>query len=265
MARAANRGIIQWEGNGPEETTFQQAISESDLKNKWEPILRALAAYQPPDSEIRSLLMHGGIDAQTAMALWQKNGVTPEIAQAYAYVAEHEQITQDKALAKGDILNLVQEGMISDDLAAGLLGNIGYTGQNAQYLVEMAHFRYNLEALRAGVRNVEKLYTAHKMTATAAKASMLALGIPAQQADALLKTMDVERAAQVPVFTPAQVASGLYYGIINQSEAMTMLQNLGYGEWESWYVLSLRMHGALPDQPGVPPISEPNPNVNEVP
>lgn len=252
MGRAANRGIIEWSGTGPDATTFQQAISESDLKNKWEPILKALAVYQPPNGDIKTMLMHGGIDAEQAMALWQANGVTPEIAKAYAYLAEHEQITQDKALAKGDILTLVQEGSVSDEVAEGLLANIGYSGQNAQWLVQMAHFRYNLEALRAGVRQVEKLYTAHKTTAAGAKSSLMSLGVPDAQATALLTAMDVERAAEVPTFTAAQIASGLYYGIIDQSQAMSMLQDLGWQPWDAWYVLSLRMHGPLPDQPGAP-------------
>lgn len=252
VGRMANRGIVGWSGTGASATTFEQAIAESDIKTKWTAALQALEAYQPPNGEIRTLLIHGAIDRATAVSLWTKNGVTPEIANAYAYVAEHEQITTDKALAKGDILTLVQEGVLSDDMAISALSQIGYTGSNAQTLVQMAHFRYDLDALRAGVRQVERLYTTHKISATEASAGLASLDIPDAQVAKIMEVLTAQRNAEVPTFSASQIAAGFYYGVVDQGTATNMLMNLGYLEWDAWYLLSIRAHVPLPNEPANP-------------
>lgn len=249
MGHAANRGLIPWDGTGPEALTFQQAIAESDIKTKWTPILKELARYYPPNGEIRTLLLHGGITEAQAKAFWEANGVPPELADAYLHLAQVEQVTQDKALAKGDILTLVQEQAIDDADALDMLAQIGYSGTNAEHLLEMAHFRYELEALRSVVRRVATLYTGRKITAIQAKAALEGLGMPQKQITSLLATMEHQRASEVLIPTPAQIETGFHYGIIDQATAQAMLEELGYDPWGAWFVLSARQHGKLPGEP----------------
>ena len=252
MGRAANRGIIKWKGTGSSALTFEQAIAESDIKTKWTPILEELAQYYPPNGEIRTLLMHGGIDEAQAVSLWEKNGVPEGLAKAYLHLAQIEQVTQDKALAKGDILTLVQEQALSDADALDMLGQIGYTGPNAEHLLEMAHFRYELEALRSVVRRIATLYTGRKIDAAQAKAGLEGLGMPAKQIDSLLVTLTHQREAQVLIPTPSQVEAGFHYGVIDQATAQSMLEGMGYDAWSAWFVLSGRQHGPLPGEPAKP-------------
>lgn len=252
MGHAANRGLIPWEGTGPEALTFQQAIAESDIKTKWTPILKELARYYPPNGEIRTLLLHGGLTEEQAKALWMANGVPAELADAYLHLAQVEQVTQDKALAKGDILTLVQEQAISDTDAMDMLAQIGYSGTNAEHLLEMAHFRYELEALRSVVRRIATLYTGRKINATQAKEGLTGLGLPTKQIDSLMTTLTHQREASVLVPTPAQVEGGFHYGVIDQATATSMLVGMGYDEWSAWFVLSAREHGKLPGEPAKP-------------
>jgi len=72
-----------------------------------------------------------------------------------------------------------------------------------------------------------------------------------------LATLDFQRRAEVVIPTAAQVAAGLYYQVIDQPTAMTMLEDLGYSAFDAWFVLSVRLHGPLPGAPGgyVPPAS----------
>lgn len=252
MGHAANRGLIPWDGTGPEALTFQQAIAESDIKTKWTPILKELARYYPPNGEIRTLLLHGGITEEQAKSLWMANGVPAYLADAYLHLAQIEQVTQDKALAKGDILTLVQEQAISDTDALDMLAQIGYSGVNAEHLLEMAHFRYELEALRSVVRRIATLYTGRKINATEAKAGLEGLGMPAAQIDSLLVTLTHQRESEVLVPTPSQVEAGFHYGVIDQATATSMLTGMGYDEWSAWFVLSSRQHGPLPGEPPKP-------------
>jgi hypothetical protein len=252
MGHAANRGIIPWDGTGPDALTFEQAIAESDIKTKWTPILKALAVYYPPNGEIRTLLMHGGITEAQAKDLWVKNGVPPTLADGYLHLAHIEQITQDRALAKGDILTLVQEQALSDEDALVMLAEIGYSGANAAHLLEMAHFRFALNSIQATVRRLASLYTARKITTVQAKSGLDSLGMPAAQVTDLLTTWEAERNAEALVPTPAQVVGAFFYKVIDQGTAESMLVGMGYDPWSAWLILSDRNHGPLPAEPVKP-------------
>jgi hypothetical protein len=243
MGHAANRGIIPWDGTGPDALTFAQAIAESDIKTKWTDVLKQLAIYYPPNGEIRTLLMHGGIDDATAVSLWEKNGVPSYLATAYLHLAKIEQVTQDKALAKGDILTLVQEQAITDDEALSLLSQIGYGGDNATHLLEMAHFRFELDAIKSAVRKVTSLYVSRKINATNAKAALQDIGMPQTQIDSLLVTLTHQRDAEVLVPSPSQVTGGVYYKLITPAEGQSMLEGMGYDPWSAWFVICDRLHG----------------------
>ena len=249
MGHAANRGLIDWEGTGPDALTFQQAIAESDIKTKWTPVLQKLAEYFPPPSETKTLLMHGGITIDTAIKLWQQAGISPEIAKALAHTAQIEQITQDKLLAKGDILTAVQERIMSDTDALGALAQLGYRGDVAAALIEMAHWRYNLETLRTAVRRIATLFTSFKIDANECKIAFTSLGVPDKQATELLTILGEQRAAEVVIPTAAQITGAFAYGIIDQQQAITDLGKLGYQPHDAWLVLSVRHHAKLPDEP----------------
>lgn len=252
MARAANRGLTDWDSRGSASVSFSQAISESDIKDKYIALLKALAVYWPPSGEVRTLLLHGGIDETQALAYWKANGVPDALAQGYLHLARIEQVTQDKALAKGDILTLVQEQAIGDADALTLLEQIGYTGTNADLLLQMAHFRFELDGLRAVVRRVASLYTGRKITATQAQDALVGVGLPQTQIDALVTTWTHQRDSEVLVPTPAQVTSAAYYQVITPDVALGMLEGMGYDPWSAWLVLSDRLHSALPNPPPKP-------------
>ena len=249
MARAANRGLTDWSSRGSSSISFSQAISESDVKNKYIPLLEKLAVYWPPSGEVGSLLKEGGLNVAQAEAYWKANGVPAELAKAFLYVAQIQQVTQDKALAKGDILTLVQEGAIDDADALEMLEEIGYSGANANALLAMAHFRFELGALRESVRTVSQMFTTRKITATQAKEALQGFGIPESQINKLLDTLTYEMEALRVIPTPAQIAGALYYKIIDQATAMNYLEQHGYDPVSAYIVLSDRMHGPLPNPP----------------
>jgi len=252
MIHLANRGLLAWSGTGPDALSFEQGIRESDIKDKWIPVLQKLAVYYPPNGEIRTLLLHGGIDEATALTLWKDNGVPDDVARAYLHLAQIEQVTQDKALAKADILTLVQEQALSDDNALIMLQQIGYGGTNAQHLLQMAHFRFELDAIRAAVRKVSSLYISRKINPTQAHDALVGIGMPTAQIDSLLATLTHQRDAEVATATAAEVASGFHYGVIDQPTAQSMLEGMGYDPWSAWFVLSTRQHAALPNEPVKP-------------
>jgi hypothetical protein len=259
MGRLANRGQIAWSGLGSPVISFQQGIAESDIKDKWEAAAVLLAQYWPAVGEIGSLLREGGLTETQAEAYWTAEGVPAELMAALKYVNTIQQVTQDRALAKGDILMLVQENAISDVDAETLLNQVGYSGNNAAALIAMAHFRYELEAFRTSVRTISQMFLNGSIDATKAEAGFEGLGMPQSQIDALVATLQNQRAVNTVLPTAAQIASALFYEVITQAEAQEFLVNQGYSPFNAWLVLSVRMHGPLPDPPGnfVPPTPPP--------
>ena len=249
MGHAALRGFIPWDGLGPDMTTFAQAIHESDVKDKWEPVLKEMAQYYPPPGTVRTLLMHGGITKDQAIALWQADGVPPSIASAYAHLATVEQTTQERAVVKGDVEMGVRERILSDAQATAMLGQLGYQPESADLIIKLAKWRWNLETLRSSVTHIARLYTGHKMTATEASDSFGALGIEADQVTELMATLTVQRGAETVYPTPATITGAFHYGVIDQVSAMTALEQVGYGAYDAWLELSNREHAPLPNMP----------------
>jgi hypothetical protein len=260
LGRAAMRGWIPWAGTGSPALTFQQGIAESDIKDKWYPLLEQLAQYWPAVGEIGSLLREGGLTVAQAETYWKAAGVPDELGTALLYVSQIQQVTQDRALAKGDILQLVQENAISDDDALTMLAEVGYSGDNAAFLLEGAHFRFELEAIRTSVRNVSTMYVNRSITATQAQEALQGIGMPAAQITALLDTLTNQRNAEVKIPTVAQMASALYYGIVDYATAEAFLVEQGYSTDNAWLVLSVRMHGPIDPAPAGVVVPTPPPS-----
>jgi hypothetical protein len=249
MGRLANRGQIPWRGLGSTEITFQQGIAESDIKDKWESAAELLEQYWPAVGEIGSLLREGGITESQAEAYWKAEGVPVELMGALKYVNTVQQITQDKALNVSAITTLLQENAISDQEALTLFAEVGYSGDNAEYLVESAHFRYELRALQRSVETISTNYVKRGLTATQANEGLQGLGMPESQITQLLDTLTLERNAEVQIPTVAQMASALYYGIVDYETALEFLVSQGYSEDNAWIVLSVRMHAPISPAP----------------
>jgi len=77
-AEARRRGIIDPHGKGPDSTSYDQAIAESRLHNKWGPILFALqeVLLSPPDAA--SAVVRGFIDHAEGAHLASLSGVTAD-------------------------------------------------------------------------------------------------------------------------------------------------------------------------------------------
>ncbi len=77
LAEAARRGIIDWDGVGPDKVSFAQGLSEGDTKDKYGPMLRALAVQWPSPADALDALLEGQISEAEAKQLYQRFGGDP--------------------------------------------------------------------------------------------------------------------------------------------------------------------------------------------
>lgn len=238
VAHMALRGITEWEGLGPDSVTFQQAIAESDVKTKWTENLRALAQYWPAPQEAKELYVAGGISLDQAKAYWVGSGLDDTLIAAFAHQATTQQVEQDKALAKGNIVTLLYDGIITSDAAASLLDQIGFSGQAGAYIIELTLARREMRALDAAVRKIGSWYVAFKANATTTKTALTTLGIPDDQITSLLAIWEVERIQPVKLPTIGELASSVRFGGLSFDDAVARAENLGYNAFDATVIIA---------------------------
>ncbi|MGD0020467.1 MAG: hypothetical protein ABSD62_14590 [Candidatus Limnocylindrales bacterium] len=252
MGHAANRGIIPWAGRGPEALTFEQAIAESDIKTKWTDVLQKMAAYWPSPNETRTLYDAGSITIEQAHAYWQAAGLDDTLQAAFAHQATIQQVAQERALAKGSVLEALYDMVIDEPTAIELLGDVGYFGKTAQYMVDLTLARRVVRAINMAVRKIGSLYVSFKITANDAKKAITTLGIPDEQATRLLEVWEIERTPEVRLPTIGELAHAVHYSGLPFDDAVEKAELLGYTHFDATLVIAAGAQMAPPG--GWPPI-----------
>lgn len=245
------RGFIAMQGTGPDATTLQQGIFEGATKDKWEPLYERMVEALPPPRTVTALLRNGSITDEAATRWFQQAGLSHEAALAYAADAHHQKLAASKELAKGDVLQLYFDQLVTAEQAVTMLAPLGYTAEEAHFELALQDTKRVIQAVNQLIGRLHTLYVNRKIDRTAAINAMNAIGLPDGQQQQLLQTWDVERTSNVKVLSAAEIASAFYYQVMTQSEATTELRGQGYSEFDAWALLSVRAHKALPGKPAM--------------
>lgn len=262
-ATMANRGIIPWDGTGPNATTFEQAFLEGPWRNKWEPAMRKLGQYLPPPRTVTAMIRSGGLSPAEGTTLLIEQGLTPALAAAYVHDAQQVATKTDRDLTQSQIVSLYEANIIGNKDAAAMLETLGYDKTNADYLLALADVRREIAALNYAVSRVQSLYVSHKLTRQQAVESLNTLNLPADQVHAVVQLWDVAAAANVKLLTETQVTSAYQAGFMTLDRAKSELEAMGYSELDAWVLLSLRMKAPVgpPPKGGTVPTAPGNPGV----
>jgi hypothetical protein len=252
MARMAHRGIIPWTGTGPKEKTFQQGIAESDLKTKWTESLRELSTYIPSNGEITGWVRHGFVSAEDAWPMYRANGVTHAVAELMVHSALTDQLAEDRRLAKGEILAMYQNQLITPEEATAALEVIGFHGEIGKELLRLADFRRESQAYGRIISVIGRQVVMGKVTLVNAHSTLAAMGVPPETIKVLTDDWKLARQTEVPTITAGEIATSVYYGVEKVEEGMEDLEALGYTRYNAWRLLSNRLHGPAKPFDGIP-------------
>jgi len=254
VGHAANRGIVPWEGLGAALLTFQQGIAESDVKTKWTPVLQKLMQYYPPPVEARTLYQAGALTLEQMHAYLVGNGLDPNLIAAFSHQATIQEVAQERALAKGEVIAALYDGIISAEQSLSLLSDLGYVGKTAEYIVEITGMRREIQAVNRAVSRIGNLYVNFKMTATDASNALHTLGIPDEQTTRLLAIWETQRKPEVRLPTQRELAEAVRYAGLPFDEAVQHMENLGYTQYDATLIISALSH--LPPPGGWPPMTD---------
>lgn len=250
LIELTRRGLIPVEGSGPNVLSLHQGIREGLTKDKWWTAYEQLMVYLPPPRTVTALERSGVITPAQAQQLYQDAGLSAALAAAYSANATSTKLTKSKELAEGTVLSLYRTAVIDHTEASSLLASLGYSAQEASWLLAWTDLHRELATLEKAITRVSTLYVSRKIGTVSAHAALGALGLPASQQDELMALWTLEREATVRVLTPAQVADSFKYGIMDQATAQAALESLGYDAFDAGVLLSLANLGPLTGAPG---------------
>jgi hypothetical protein len=239
LSELANRGIIPWEGEGPKVTSFKQGFLEGPWRNKWEPSMRKLAEYLPPPRTITALVGNASLSKKEAYQLFRKQGLTPDLAEAYVKSATTDKTAKQKNLAVTQISALYRDQAIDREQAVKMWGDLGYDQHEAHFLATLTDLERIQRFTETAISTIHSRYTGHAITRHEASGDLDQLGVPAKQRNSLLEMWDLEREAKVKRLTAAEVHKAVHKDLLTEQEGLNRLSQMGYPQRDAEIFLAL--------------------------
>lgn len=252
----ANRGDIKWNGLGPQETSFSQGFHEGRWRNKWEDAYRHLAKYRAPEGTITLFLAHGVINDEEAADEYAKLGMDEPTIKRFIDEAHLEAYSDYRGATVSIALQAYHQGIINHDQTLAILEGFHVTTVAAKFMLDFQDAQRAYEAVNNAISRVRTLYAARKITLQTAKNALGEIGIDGTQIEGIVKSWQIENSVSVKILTEAQIARAFKLGILNELEALTELQNIGYTPFDAWVLLSLEektLVGPRPNPGPAPP------------
>lgn len=253
LLQLAMRGIIDWEGTGPDKTTFQQGFFEGRSKDKWEPVYRQLAYYWTTPSEVVEFYRYGIVDRDTAAKMLASRGVNATDAAYFLGYAEVNAIDDYRGLTEQSVLAMVAAGYTSDDQARTMLAALHKGDAAIDQLLTYANLQRSITQLGNAISRIGNLYQGRKIDEGTARQALLSLHLPADGVNDIIADWAAVANINVKTLTAAQIVDAWAYGIITQDEAMTELESIGYIPFDAWVLLSNKAKEKLPGKPASGP------------
>lgn len=248
-ASMAARGIIAWDGEGPDNTSFAQAIREGRLRDKWTPSVKASTVYFPAPSTIITFLSQGAIDKDQAAALLAQHNMAPDDITRFINEADLAATTDDRGLTVGQVTNMYYAQMLDQATAQDMLEKLHVAPAAAALMLHYADLRQVIDSIQRSVQRIAQLFTGRKISAQTASSALQALGIGFSEQEKLIQAWEVQAAANVKLLTEAQIVDAWYYQIIDQPTAVEELTAIGYTPYDAWVILSVKAKGPLEGAP----------------
>lgn len=249
----ARRGIIQWDGLGPDAVTYAQAVKESHYRDKWADAYRSSAQYIPPMFSILTMLKDGAATKDQATGWMQQLGATPDVIAAVIAEADATDLSAYRGLTVQSVLGMYYQRLITTDDATSILESLHVSAAAVPLMLTYADLQRAIAQQNNAISRIGTLYAARKITDATAKNSLITLQVPPAAINDIMATWQLENSISVKLLTEAQIADAWQYGVMDEPTALTELQNIGYTPYDAWVVLSLKNKAPLGDQPAPGP------------
>ena len=250
----ANRGVIPWDGTGPNTVSYQQAFLEGPWRNKWSDPYRALAVYYPPPRTITAMYHEGALTKEQASSYLTKQGVPSELLGAFLFSGSSTKTAAAKQLAESTVHALYTDHLITPAKAKELLGALKYDATEADFVIAVWDAAIQQHWLSLAISRVHSLYVGYRLERAETISALSQIGMDAASVTKAMTEWDLEREANARDLTPADLAAAFKYGYLTADQVLSGLQGLGYSERDAWVFLANHNKspvGLPPPPPGV--------------
>lgn len=241
LQQAFNRGLI-------DRARFEKGIAESDLRTEWTDVHLGLRVHYPSAFALRQLLTSKAITAEEGADILRKEGWPADLATKVAHAWAGAGASKLKELSESQVATLYEARYIDRDQAEGLLAKLGYSGDEVVYLLELADARRVTRFLNTAVGRLHTLFVGHRAGEQAVVQGLNELGISSSAVDDLMATWKLEREANLPSITPAEITTAVRYELITRERGIALLMDRGYTEHDARFKIDVRMHAAPPGE-----------------
>lgn len=250
-----NRGIIPERGTGPQSISYQQAFLEGPWRNKWLGPFLALAEYLPPPRTVTAMYHDGSLSHDRAAELLSKQGLAPDLVEAYLAKTTTSSAPTEHHLAKSEVTTAYADGLMTKAQALTALRALKYSEHDAALVLQLVDLKVKTAQLNNGVARVRTLYSSGQLTDDQARNLLHQLGLDADQARAAVQTWHLTRTTTSKTLSASQVEAAVYYQLMRPEDAIKRLEAMGYSHFDAWMSLAIRLHGdsSLPPRPPGPP------------
>lgn len=222
MHQLLNRGLVS-------EAQVDQAVRESDIKDKYVPIVKGLRWRIPSERLIVTLVQHNAMPTERAHELLQKDGFEPDVAGAIIKAGANQRTGGHKELALSTVLDLYETHALDEAQATKHITALGYPAEDVPLLLRHAELKRELKWREAAIGSIRSGFVGHHITEAEAATLLANAGIPTGQISYLTRLWVIERAAHRKSLTEAQVIHSMRQGHLSAQEAISRLQGQGYG------------------------------------
>lgn len=212
------------------EAEWEQAVRESDIKNKYIPFLAKLHRHLMPERTVVSAVRQGVLTVEQGKEHLRALGFNEADAATLVAEASSTKTAHVKELSESQTMSAYAERLISKAQAEVRLSALGYTSDEIALVVQLADHAHHARFQEQGISRVHTLYVSHKIDASAAATDLDKIGIDAAARDDLVRLWTAERNANVPTLTLAQCQGLAYRGVFTFAEYVAHVTRLGWSK-----------------------------------
>ncbi len=224
-------------------------ITESELKdllriNDYVPNYRDKLieiAYNPITRvDLRRIYQDGMISFEELVNGYLDLGYSPENAELIAEWVDARYGEERKNLTKSNILKLYKYEAITRTEAAGYLQELGYSEEDANYLLTAQDLQEAERIKNRKLRALKKAWMRESISQATIKAAMGELGMSAAEIADITEDWEVERESDIKYLSKDDILKLYQSGIITRARALEKLNEIGYRDEDAELLLRLK-------------------------
>lgn len=216
-----------------------QALHESDIKDKYSEQAFELGRRLIPERTIVSMINHGAITTAEGTTMLKHQGFNDADIASLLKLGVSERKSTSRALARGDIVALYADKLIKRVAAHDELVKLGYSAGDANELLDLADFKHKTTELRLTQRGVEATLKAGHIDAAHAKDQLIDAGMTSDDAQTLIDVWTQHKEKPAKTLSEAQILALGKKGLMSPHDVNARLLALGLVEGDCLLLMAL--------------------------